>query len=234
MKPLQNLFKILALLLCFPSFAQESLVGRWQLIGRMCVDDGLFAPPSGYNIQEVWFQSNGAFEFLQTDVPNFEDEEYLEHKRESVYGRINETIAEHERTCDEGGEILERRESGDINLCDEPHKQDFYDRVRAGFAEEIAEIKEVEALVQGPLENRICYINSHGTYSISGSSVTISQQDPVATPGCGMQGPSSMTITGSYYFDSGNLYIVLPANASSREYCGASDEARIYARHNRQ
>ena len=197
---------------------QNRIVGSWDLITRMCMDDGKLIPLEGDTLS-IDFQANGTVmaEFIQGQNSEMSYEDFKQEIRDQEEEYLREMIEPHREVCASGGpwdEELERQ-------CRDPQvREALYDRWRSEMEERIAQYIEEDrqryisrhGLSPEEEERQSCVINFRGSYTVSGDNLTIRGSDTPG-PGCGDSGGSeTRTLSGWHYFDErGRFYIVLPA-----------------------
>ena len=217
--------------LCVPAFGQ-SLSGEYEMIGRRCEDSGKMAPPDDSTLTVV-FTSGGSFryDFFKASGNDIEKmEEILEKERARYRRYFEEDKQTHEKVCREQGMGAVFDEEGNIDLCEPSNKRKLYARwKRERRAEADEMIAELEEEIERQEDAGPCSMSLEGRYEASGNRLVIFPQDFSASESCGEQSyPKRLAMT--YYFDGPYLYLVNPANDSSREYCSRSDWAEIYLR----
>ena len=223
-------------IMAFPVFAQE-LTGDWTMIGRRCENntDNLIPPGDGSVMEMVFNHQNRTFSniFRYTiEQPQGPSEEEI---RDRHLGYFEEEKQSHEDLCRTEGEGVIVASDGFTDLCTPQNKQELFNNMRASRERDAQrEFEEAKTLHNQFLSEYSssfgeCRLTLTGNYSLPGGRVlNLFVNDFTATQACG-DASYPPRVNTTYYFDSGNLYIVQPANENSRPYCGSLDWAEIYS-----
>lgn len=210
-------------------FAQQNLIGTWELIGRICENDSTLIPLED-SIQQMIFKSGGAFQGTYYSLPyagEMTPEEFREYKISRARERQDVDEENHERECQrQDGQIFD--EGGEVNICERRGKEKLYEKWWNSRMREIEDELEEDGVED--LENPVCEMVSDGRWTASGNSLTVRETSLSAAPACGLEdsGQARRSLSGKYYFENGDLYFTLQANEHSREFCGSSDWSAIF------
>ena len=238
MKPIfqKTLFTIFLSLMAFPALGQE-ITGDYTMFSRRCEDTGKLVTPEDSSVMEMSFNQNGRFrhQFTYTNEPP--ERPTLAEIRDRHLRYFEEDKALHEQVCADHpeGTVIDLDTGQD--LCTAEGKEKFYrssraTRIRDAEREFEEREEEYDDMVSGHVFGD-CVLTAQGSYSVQGTSLTLSISNFIATAACGSGAsyPTGGAIGNiDYYFSNGKLYLVRPSDENSREYCGSSDWSEIYSR----
>ena len=213
-----------------PAFGQQQdLPGSWELIGYMCADGSGDLVPVGDSTQEFTFRQGGEFQAVYHRLSDAGDDMTYEEYREGKIERANERVRRwHQEDVDRHEEIC-RRQHGDQDFCSPRGKKELYDEWWERREKELEKMLE-ESFGDDDPPSGPCEIIHRGEWRASGNRLTINETSVEATASCGLEGDPGRRISARYYFDGGDLHVVMPAHEASREYCGSGDWAAILFR----
>ena len=221
-----------AFVLSGAAFSQQDIVGEWEHIGRMCMDDKKLIPIEN-SVQEINFKANGRLTGSYTELPGASDEmtykEYIDHKWDNMEKRFKSEVKALREACKTGAV-----DDDLAKLCNnqvahnEKRRRDMIAEIQKEIDDDRREfMEESGGLTPEEVENRICVFNYTGSWRVSEENLSISVA--LKDSNCGNEGQRG-SFSGWYYFDEGRLYHVLPAFKDSRKECGNSEWAAIYSR----